>query len=179
MFNEANFGNKRIKRLSLEGGGFISLDMVKDFLRIKNNSDDDLLNRLIEMAIEYAEWYMEKSLIKQKWQLVYKDHFSKKIYLNFGPVINVERVFITNNNVDYDVYDYSVHKIGGYIQLDSPVMYGELNIIYLTGYEQPNLIPGQIKEAILLHISSSYHQKSEISMIQKMYSPFREYKTLL
>lgn len=45
----------------------VTLKEVKSFLRIENDQDDELILVLIDMATEYAEWHMEKSLMKQTW----------------------------------------------------------------------------------------------------------------
>ncbi|WP_264723201.1 head-tail connector protein [Wolbachia endosymbiont (group A) of Sphecodes monilicornis] len=67
----------------------VTLEEVKSFLRIENDQDDKLISDLIFMATDYAEWHMEKSLVKQTWQVSYEDYVPRRIYLSYGPVSKI------------------------------------------------------------------------------------------
>ncbi len=41
------------------------------------------------MATDYAEWHMEKSLVKQTWQVSYEYYVPRRIYLSYGPVSKI------------------------------------------------------------------------------------------
>ncbi|MCA4774818.1 phage gp6-like head-tail connector protein [Wolbachia endosymbiont of Mansonella ozzardi] len=57
----------------------VTLKEVKSFLRVENYQDDKLISSLISVATDYAEWYTEKSLVKQTWQVSYEDYIPHRI----------------------------------------------------------------------------------------------------
>ncbi|UIP91775.1 head-tail connector protein [Wolbachia pipientis] len=64
----------------------VTLGEVKSFLRIENDQDDKLISSFIFMATDYAQWHMEKSLVKQTWQVSYEGYIPRRIYLSYGPM---------------------------------------------------------------------------------------------
>lgn len=165
----------------------VSLSMVKSFLRVENNQDDDLISNLVSIATEYAEWYMEKSLMRQKWQISCIGYIPRKIQLIFGPLIGVESVKTVFRNNDETVVNqdlYYVDMIGSYIEFYSYFNVRRLDVIYEAGHLDANLIPAQIKHGIAYHVAIAYKNReaensSSLAIVREIYSPFREVKVVL
>ncbi|WP_339048324.1 head-tail connector protein [Candidatus Mesenet endosymbiont of Phosphuga atrata] len=165
----------------------VSLSMIKSFLRVENDQDDDLILNLISIATEYAEWYMERSLMKQKWQISCIGYIPRKIQLIFGPLIAVESVKIVLRNdseivVDQDLYYIDV--VGSYIEFYSHFNIRRLDITYEAGHLNADLIPAQIKHGIAHHVAIAYKNReaensNSLSIVREIYSPFREVKVVL
>ncbi|MGL9762601.1 MAG: phage head-tail connector protein [Wolbachia sp.] len=64
-------------------------------LRLENYQNDKLISSFISVATDYAEWYTEKSLVKQTWQVSYEDYILHRIYLSYGPVKMIMSVTVT------------------------------------------------------------------------------------
>ena len=175
MLNRNISYSKNLKSIPITSDRVVSLNLVKSFLRIANSEEDELLTNLISMATEYAEWYMEKSLLQKEYSLYYTGVIPKTLYLIFGPIIKINNVSFEYSKLTTKIYDYHLNLFTNTLEFRNTLGTGDLLIKYIAGYEDTNLIPEQIKEGILLHISSSYHQRSSISMIQKIYQPFRQY----
>ncbi len=165
----------------------VSLSMVKSFLRVENNQDDDLISNLISIATEYAEWYMEKSLMQQKWQISCIGYIPRKIQLIFCPLIQVESVkTVLRNGSEITINKelYYIDMVGSYIEFYSYFNVQRLDIIYEAGYLDANLIPAQIKHGIAHHVAIAYKNReaennNSLAIVREIYSPFREVKIIL
>ncbi|AAZ68425.1 head-tail connector protein [Ehrlichia canis] len=165
----------------------ITLSEVKSFLRINNNQDDTLINNLITMASEYAQWYIEKSLMKQTWEISCSGYIPGKIQLLFNPIIKVNYVKITHTNGTEELIDqkyYYVDTIQSYISFNKQIHGNKIEIVYEAGYTDNASIPAQIKHGILHHVAVSYKNReseniNNLTFIKNIYSPFRELKLVL
>lgn len=154
----------------------VTLEEVKSFLRIENNQDDKLISSLIFMATDYAEWHMEKSLVKQTWQVSYEGYIPRRIYLSYGPVSKI--ILATAKNQELRYY---FSNVGNYIELFHYLNGIRVDIVYEAGYDS---VPEQIKLGIMQHVSALYKDRelevsSHLSEVKKVYSPFREPKVVL
>ncbi|CAH58115.1 phage head-tail connector protein [Ehrlichia ruminantium] len=165
----------------------ITLLEVKSFLRVNNNTDDELINNLISIASEYAQWYIEKSLTKQLWQISCSGYIPRKIQLPFNPIIKVNYVKIIHINDIEELIDeryYHVDIVQSHILLHTQNNVNRIEILYEAGYTDTSLIPAQIKHGILHHVAVAYkNRESEntnlLTFIKDIYSPFRELKLVL
>ena len=161
----------------------LSLNEVKEFLHIEAEfkEQDNLLYDLLNMATEYAEWYTGKSLMKKEWNIVCIGQIPSKLYLPHGPIISVTKVFCPNH-FTITKYNYNIEIIGGYIEFFNMPHYGKVNIEYVAGYETVEEMPQVVKEGILHHISSAYHNRDNTqftSQVKKLYDQFREVRLTL
>lgn len=165
----------------------VSLSMIKSFLRVESSQDDDLILNLISIATEYAEWYMEKSLMRQKWQISCIGYIPRKIQLIFGPLIGVESVKTIFRNGSETVVNkdlYYVDIVGSYIEFYSYFNVLRIDIVYEAGHLDANLIPAQIKHGIAHHVAIAYKNReaensNSLAIVREIYSPFREVKVVL
>ncbi|UQD54670.1 phage head-tail connector protein [Anaplasma phagocytophilum] len=166
----------------------VSLEDAKLFLGINNNKEDALLRNLISISTEYAQWYIERSLMQQTWQLSYSGEVvPKKIYLPFGPLISVTSVNTTsawNEKVTIKSNNYCVDMLRSSIELSSCLDSVRVEIVYSAGYLAPEIIPAQVRHGILHHTAISYKNRSNVDIkhmtfLKEMYLPFRELKLVL
>lgn len=160
----------------------ITLKEVKSFLRIENTQDDEIILYLIAMATDYAKWYMEKSLVKQKWQASCEGYIPRRIYLNYGPIREIISVATTVfHNKEERKLEYYFSNVGNYIEFYNCLNVQKVDVIYEAGYDN---VPNQIKLEIIQHVTALYKNRelevgSHLSEIKKVYSPFRDLKVLL
>ena len=162
----------------------VSLLEIKQFLRIEHSLEDALLSNLLSIATEYAEWYMEKSLMPQKWQVSYIRNIPQRIQIPFSPIINVEEVNMITfgynvNTIPKD--QYFIDDICSCIVLSRSISAYRLDIIYQAGYQDISLIPAQIKEGIMHHVANSYknRESSSLDAVKDFYEPFCSLKLVL
>ncbi len=161
----------------------LSLNEVKEFLNIDINfSDhDNLLTNLLNMATEYAEWYTEKSFMKQDWRVICVGCLPRRLYLPFGPVINVKEIKLESGEVLIN-NSYSVETIGNYVEFKFLGYYGKTEVIYTAGHESKEEVPGALQEGILQHVSYAYNNRDSSQFmlgVKKLYDQFRELKLTL
>ncbi|WCR59550.1 MAG: hypothetical protein PG978_000986 [Wolbachia endosymbiont of Ctenocephalides felis wCfeF] len=160
----------------------VTLEEVKSFLRVENDQDDKLISSLISVATDYAEWYTEKSLVKQTWQVSYEDYIPHRIYLSYGPVRIIMSVTATiSKNQEEKILKYYFSNVGGYIEFLSHLNAIRVDVVYEAGYDN---VPEQIKLGIMQHVSALYKNresevKSYLSEVKGVYSPFREPRVVL
>lgn len=155
----------------------ISLSEIKNFLRIDFDDDNDLLIRLLKSALKICELYISQTLNPKVYQLsLYK--IGREINLLYPPVIDVLSINIVNKNNDCLEYkNYMFDKISNKITLNNiPFDFYRIDIVYKAGY---TLVPDDLKQAILFHISKMYDDKTGYSPIPKAsLNIYKNYKTI-
>src|SRR3990167_9642771 len=79
----------------------VTLTEAKAHLRIDNSTEDTLITTLINVATEYAEKRLSRSLISQTWDL-YLDEFpsENKIVIPFPPLQSITYIkYYDSNNI--------------------------------------------------------------------------------
>lgn len=166
----------------------ITVSDAKSFIGIKADGEDTVVRYLISMSTEYAQWFMERSLIKQKWLLTYcGTYVPKKIYLPFGPLLSVESINTIDKKHKIEIVssnNYRVHTALSCIEFVSTINTKRVEITYTSGYESAVSIPAQVKYGILYHTAISYKNRSgmdgkHLSFIKDIYQPFKEVRLVL
>ena len=138
----------------------LSLNDVKDHLRILGDDDNYALQQYITAVRHRAETYLGKTLVKSTWELRL-DSFSDEIQLLMPPVTAID-------SLEYVATDGTLTPLASY-QFDrggrlSPA-YGEawpatrdqydaVIINYAAGYDHAGNIPEDIRLAMLLWIGA-------------------------
>ena len=175
--------NLYLKSLTFPKKAPLPLNQLKNFLSIDVNyhNQDDLLEDLLNMATEYAEWYTEKSFMRQEWKIVCIGQIPNRIYLPYGPIISVEKIILEDGTA-LSTNSYVVEIIGSYVQFFFLGYYGKIEIIYTSGHDDTGKIPAFVREGILWHVSYAYHNRNDIhlmSNVRKLYDQFREVRLTL
>lgn len=145
----------------------ISIEEIKNYLRISHDYDDKWISDLIGGSIIAAENFLRLKVVKTRVEIICK--YMHTIYLPYLPIIDVESIFLKEK--DSEIKEYKVS--GDKIEIDK-IYYGKLKVSYLAGYSN---IPTPIKQGIMLHIAESYDSRGMNSLISKdvrgLYQPYR------
>lgn len=141
----------------------VTLEDVKDALRISGSDHDSALENLIQQARKYVEFHTGRALVTQTRKL-YLDSWDTEISLPFPPLQSVSSIkYRDTSNVEqtlaasnYTVDSYQepaviTQSYGG----SYPALYPDKNAItvtYTCGYGAADDVPERMKEAIKLYI---------------------------
>lgn len=133
----------------------LTLEEVKQQLRIDNNLDDTLLNSLIKIAVQIAEDYTNTDIALTTATLTenYEDSMNIDSYIiyepNFIELSGVTGSTTINVNTIYHHEDYVK------LEFDKSYDVESISIQYKSGYNE-NEMPLPIKQAIILKIGELY-----------------------
>jgi len=154
----------------------VTVEEVKDHLRIDASTEDTLLSRWIKVAREKCEGLQNKAYLTQTWDW-YMDGFpGVPIPVPLPPLQSVTDIKYTNSSADESkvaatVYTVDTYSMPGRINL----AYGQtwpsttlrtLNGVYIrfiAGYTSRINVPEHIKEAIKLLVGHYYEHREETS----------------
>lgn len=155
----------------------ISVGEAKQFLRIDHELEDDLLERLIQMARSIIEDYTQRSLLTQVWRLTTKIIpsrrsylLSKKMYpgqwgvdLPRAPFVKLaaEPLFVDKTTgPEYQIA--SNYGRGRLLFKVEDVEQQTLQIDFVAGYgDKPESVPPVLRQALLLLVAQLYQQRGE------------------
>lgn len=159
----------------------LTVQEVKDFLRVDSDAEDTLLGVLIDAATEVAQHYLGRFLlttvVEEFYDFfpVYKtgvDPFQGDrniIYLSRGPVQSVASVKYIDGNGDEQTVtstDYRTDLVSEPARImPDHGWYGTKDTVnavivrYTSGYTQASDVPANIKVALLLIIAEMYEKR--------------------
>lgn len=159
----------------------LTVQEVKDFLRVDSDAEDTLLGVLIDAATEVAQHYLGRFLlttvVEEFYDFfpVYKtgvDPFQGDrniIYLSRGPVQTVASVKYIDGNGDEQTVtstDYRTDLVSEPARImPDHGWYGTKDTVnavivrYTSGYTQASDVPANIKVALLLIIAEMYEKR--------------------
>lgn len=180
----------------------VSLDEVKNYIRIDQSCDDNLINTFISATREAMESILQKSIIKQKWlckidakDINYIDISddsscisSKKVRIPLPrpPVITIEKVTINYKNgrskilKDFEeMADKQFYLLIDREEVRSSVK--NIEIVYYAGIvENAENVPYQLKLANLMLVANAYQNRFRYDSsefmpknIEKLLAPFK------
>lgn len=180
----------------------VSLDEVKNYIRIDQSCDDNLINTFISATREAMESILQKSIIKQKWlckidvndinHIDINDDSScissekVRIPLPRPPVITIEKVTINYKNGRNKVLenfeelaDKQFYLLINREEIRSSVK--SIEIVYCAGVvEEAKNVPYQLKLANLMLVANAYQNRFRYDSaefmpksIDKLLSPFK------
>jgi len=142
----------------------ITLDEVKEFLRITDPQDDVLLQSLIDGTEAQVKKYVNNAIEKETSITEYFniDRKQRRIYTKYFPISNVkvyENNTLLTENTDY-VVDYNsglITRIHAYFAYG----YQIVKVVYDAGYDT---IPDDIKLAVKIQVAFYYQRKDQIGI---------------
>ena len=151
----------------------LTLDEVKNFLRVDANSDDALITSLITAARLFCEGNTGRSLITRSYSL-FLDSWPelRVIELPYPPLLSVTQVnvyAVDNSFVTLDPVNYYVDTAGGRIVLaDSAVrplpgrIANGIEIQFTAGYGvTENDVPALLRQGMLQLIAHLYEHRGD------------------
>jgi|GEM_PF-1870001 len=137
----------------------LPLSLVKTFLRIDGDQEEELLRLLILSATIQFEKYTGKALLKQRWSVTYRNVKNDIVILPTTPAISLVKLRtmgIDNHWCELDKKYCDIDNDRLYMQTLSyhPVF----EVIYDAGITDDRAkIPSSIQSALLQHIGHMYN----------------------
>lgn len=155
----------------------VSLALAKQHLRVDHNDEDDLITEYIASARAWVESFLERSLIRQTWQMIL-DEFpaaGENIELRMPPAYDLVSFQYLDDDgdattVDAAYYDSILAVDCGIITLASgqawpvPGDYpGPVRISYRTGYGTAATdVPADIRRAVRTMVEHQYRTRGPL-----------------
>jgi uncharacterized phiE125 gp8 family phage protein len=171
---------ENLKRIVAPVVEAVSLKEVKDFLRVTNNDEDQLLVNLIYSITELVQKHLNRSLITQTWQLTlarYPAH-GDRFKLYYGPVQSITTVTSHRNDQTDAIFDSTIYYLS--TQEDNPELvlhYSRIfptfilrpsagvDIVYISGYgDNPDDVPNAIRQGIISWVTHVYENREDVVM---------------
>jgi hypothetical protein len=134
------------------------LQTVKQYLKIDDNNDDNIINIIIDYAINYAQKITNTLISQDIYDIYVCDIQNNQIKLNLKPISNINTIEANGMQLDSGTE---------YIIENNCIIFNnsttECRINLLGGYTSLALLPPELKMAILMHISAAYDNRSGTS----------------
>lgn len=148
----------------------IDLKEVKNYIRITNDNDDELLRSMINSAIQIAENFTNLTLMNKVVEVQISD--ANILHLPFTPIKEITNIIIDEKEISLDqayikdnIITLTNHKAT------------KLKVNYTAGYEDKDKIPAPIIQGIMLHVASMYDARGTDMMpnasVLQMYQLYR------
>lgn len=152
----------------------LSLNYIKNYLRIDNNDDDEFLQNALLSAISYAEKMTGYILGIKTLKTTIKLKTATQKLKDFPFIIN-EIVSIANNGETLQDTQYQLSD--GQASFTSQTS-GIIEIQFKTGIDAA-AIPQDIKQALLQHIATMYQNKNgNYTIPQAVQTTYSQYKNI-
>src|SRR5690606_38541579 len=152
----------------------VSIDVLKDHLKVDHNDEDELLMTYLKSAREWAEGYTRRALLTQTLEMVLDDFpLTFSLALMRPPLQSVTSVkYYDKDNVEATWTDYEVdarsepgqihfNSMPGTALLES----GGVVVRYVAGYgNDPALVPSPIVQGILMTVAHRYENRETINV---------------
>ncbi len=179
------FKNKTPELIKLEEPSVepITVDEVKEFLRISGDSENNTINDLIKSARIEAEKYMKASLIKQKWRLAFCNATEMEVDLPMGPTSSVDIVNLVDKNgteTEFSSANYYLSPAKYFLFFDVIPSAKFIHIDYFAGYgETADSVPQVIKTALLNQIAYRYENRRKANINQASKEVYNLYRRVI
>lgn len=131
--------------------GVLTLEEAKRQCRVMHDFDDALIESLIPAAAELAQVYAERALTPAVVASVVES-YKPQVQLQYGEATGVTELQLDGSvSTDYEFDDITQKITIG-------TRYNKLKVTYNCGY---TVVPTQIKQAILITISTLYNNREE------------------
>lgn len=163
------YANFKYKIIEKAPQSFLDLAFVKNYLKVTQDVDDQLIGFLINSVIKFCENWTKKDLTETKYE-TYRDFFYQNFYLKRAPFLSVEKIEYLKNKV-YTLVDsdiYYTYEIDPYSSIiiqnnkswpsDVDNVFNCIKITFNTGFLE---VPYDLQTALLAHISYLYQQRGD------------------
>lgn len=175
----------------------ITLQEVKDHLRVDGTSDDALIEALMQGAVVHAENYLGRRLITQTWKWLldawpYECERGHYIRLPYPPLISVTSVKYLDTSGTQQTLATDQYRVLGAGDLGAiepardvswPSLYGvseQVEIIFVAGYgSYAAAVPEPIRQGMLMLLSPMYESRGAEQAIETpgivkaLWAPFK------
>ena len=143
----------------------VSLEAVKEHLRISFSDEDNFLTSLITKVREYVEIYLNQSLAVKQYELILDDLPEDGFNLPFTPIISIDTMQYGFDEEEERIdigyrYSSSSNRLffdSSVIRISEPL--DAFRCVFTAGM---NKIPKRIEQAILMMIGYWYENREEV-----------------
>ena len=174
-----------LKRITAPSTQCVTVDEVKDFLRLQGTTSEDyLIQSFIKSAESYAENYMKRSINKQQWELRLDefpdlDEKVQDIELPRPPLSTVSSEVVVSyvkdttlgdtTSVASTAFTIDYYSEPGIIYPsydnewpDPKEIPNAVRVTYYSGYSTPANVPETIKHWVKLRVGSMYENRESL-----------------
>lgn len=150
----------------------LTLQEVKNHLRVDANYDDALLSSCITSARMYFESQCEISIASQELLLAL-DSFDDIVYLPRGPVQSIEDISYADSENNQDsMADWIEDLVSNPARITpafgqswpaTAEVVNAVQVSYTTGYTTPSMVPKLLKSGMLFYVAHLYENRSAVT----------------
>lgn len=170
-----------IDLISRSESNFITLDFAKQYLRVDNNSDNQLITEMIKAVAETAQNYLGLKILPAVYRIIINNNQSTLIKIPLAPIKKITEVKILRGfNYEFELLnsDYKFISKNSEIKLKPNFYTSDLKIICEVGFSEEEL-PTPIKQGMLEHLARIYDQRgSDYSMPIAAKAFYQAYKRI-
>jgi uncharacterized phiE125 gp8 family phage protein len=149
----------------------VSLEEAKAQCRIDHDFEDTLLTLLIEAATGHHQRVTGRAFVTQTWRAYFPAFSSEPLWLPLRPVQSITSISYFDENDDSQIASSGLYalysaNIGPHIRLTTgsvwPTSYERndaVAVTFVAGYGDPEDVPAEICQAILLLVSTLYENR--------------------
>lgn len=163
----------------------LSLDEVKNFLRVDNTADDSIIKALIKAVTMEGEKFTNRFFIQRTitglFQQLDTSQFEEYPYVQVrrAPLVSVTSVksMVSSVWTDIDAADWQLKDTNTFPRIlfldniDCDDVPYPLQVIFVAGYGAATAIPDLIKTALKMHISFLYENRGDTDTEGKLKMP--------
>lgn len=144
----------------------VELNETKLQLKVETDEEDALINTMIAAATSVAEHETGCALVSQDWIAELDCFPSGGIQLSHPPIASITTIRYTRPDgsvIDLDASRYRVMHYGCLMPVDGGWPSGtDVQIKYRAGFGDTTQVPKQIKQWILMHVTSMYVHRETV-----------------
>ncbi len=164
----------------------LSIDEVKNFLRVDNTADDSIIKALIKAVTIEGEKFTNRLFIQrtitglfQQFDVSQFEEYSF-VQVRRAPLVSVTSVKAMVSSVwtDVDAADWQLKDTNTFPRIlfldniDCDDVPYPLQVIFIAGYGVATAVPEDIKEALKMHISFLYENRGDTDTEGKIKMPW-------
>ena len=182
----------RLNAVTAPAEELLTLEEVKDQLRILGDYDDAILQRLMRSArqsLDGRDGILGRALITQTWQLAL-ERFPAAIIVPLPPLISVDSITYFDPSGNEQTLDPAAYRVEGIGDADAgrivpvtawPATHPNLVAVAVTftaGYGDRADVPEPIRHAALMHVAFLYEQREAAADIRMRSVPYGYHEAL-
>lgn len=167
----------RLRRLQPPSELPVSLDELKEHVRVDHNEEDATLSLYLAAAVEQLDGWsgmLGRALMEQSWaaELDYLPA-SGEIELPLPPLQSVDAVWITNAAGEAEQLDLAAYEVrlaaGAVLVRNRPrIARGPITVEFTAGAGTPAAVPANVRAAILLVAADLYANREAQGPVQQV-----------
>ncbi|TVR11939.1 MAG: hypothetical protein EA385_00510 [Salinarimonadaceae bacterium] len=159
----------------------VTLDELKDQLRVIGDHDDAFLERAIRTArakLDGREGFLGRALVAQQWRLELDAFPAREILLPLPPLLSVDAIVYVDaggSEITLDASAYvaigagdtergCVRRANGESWPATGSYPGAVAVTFTAGYGEPEDVPEPLRAAILMHAAHLYENREAASV---------------